>query len=457
MSSASFIAKDEIRRRFASAMDSMYRAEIPAYSSMVGMVTGVNEQAKDTAHGDLELREDLTQTRHGAIRLGSAEELSMVRRVFAVMGMDAVSYYDLSAAGLPVHSTAFRATRRSSLIYCPFRMFVSLLRLDLIDDPSLRKDAQSAIVRRKIFSDSAINLVKKAETNKGLDESDTEAFVEAVLETFRWRPEAQVSLETYERLLAAHGLIADVVSFPGPHINHLTRPTWDIDQTQARMSDCEVEPKAFVEGPPRRKCPILLRQTAFRAVAEDAQFRNHNGAVSTRKHVARFGEIESRGIALTPKGRELYDELLAEALVNSKQGEDYTLALQEAFSRFPDDWDTLRREKFAYFEYGVTDKGLEASQNGDLESDLDQLLEDGHVDVTPIMYEDFLPVSAAGIFRSNLTTQQKNNFDAQSNQVLFEDQLGAKIIDPFTLYESQQNQSLESCFARLESSGRTAT
>ena len=30
-------------------------------------------------------------------------------------------------------------------------------------------------------------------------------------------------------------------------------------------------------------------------------------------HTARFGEIEQRGVALTPKGRELYDSLLAKA------------------------------------------------------------------------------------------------------------------------------------------------
>ena len=36
------------------------------------------------------------------------EELAGLRRLFAVMGMYPVGYYDLSPAGVPVHSTCFR-------------------------------------------------------------------------------------------------------------------------------------------------------------------------------------------------------------------------------------------------------------------------------------------------------------------------------------------------------------
>ncbi len=39
----------------------------------------------------------------------------MLRRLFAVMGMAPVGYYDLSVAGVPVHSTAFRPTTAQAL------------------------------------------------------------------------------------------------------------------------------------------------------------------------------------------------------------------------------------------------------------------------------------------------------------------------------------------------------
>ncbi|PVM01489.1 hypothetical protein C4794_26615, partial [Salmonella enterica subsp. enterica serovar Anatum] len=41
---------------------------------------------------------------------------------------------DLSQAGVPVHSTAFRPIDEASLSRNPFRMFTSLLRLELIEN-----------------------------------------------------------------------------------------------------------------------------------------------------------------------------------------------------------------------------------------------------------------------------------------------------------------------------------
>ena len=45
-----------------------------------------------------------------------------------------MGYYDLSVAGVPVHSTAFRPVTDAALLANPFRVFTSLLRLELVDD-----------------------------------------------------------------------------------------------------------------------------------------------------------------------------------------------------------------------------------------------------------------------------------------------------------------------------------
>ena len=47
--------------------------------------------------------------------------------------------------------------------------------------------------------------------------------------------EATVSAETYRKLSDAHRLVVDVVCFRGPHINHLTPRTLDMDTVQAEM------------------------------------------------------------------------------------------------------------------------------------------------------------------------------------------------------------------------------
>ena len=150
------------------------------------------------------------------------------------------------------------------------------------------------------------------------------------LDTFRWHSEATVSLEDYRKLHDAHRLIADVVSFRGPHINHLTPRTLDIDAVQAGMPQRGIAPKAVIEGPPRRDCPILLRQTSFKALEEPILFRQANAAKVVGTHTARFGEIEQRGVALTPKGRELYDRLLASVRRAGATARDYDTELTRA-------------------------------------------------------------------------------------------------------------------------------
>lgn len=63
------------------------------------------------------------------------------------------------------------------------------------------------------------------------------------------------------------------------------------------MPECGITPKILIEGPPRREVPILLRQTSFKALEEQVLFVDEKQGT----HTARFGEIEQRGVALTPK------------------------------------------------------------------------------------------------------------------------------------------------------------
>ena len=165
---------NEIRADFSKAMSAMYRAEVPAYGQLIDIVEDVNDSVlTGTSAASLNLtpEEDtqrISQERHGAIRLGTAQELAMMARVFAVMGMYPVGYYDLSVASVPVHSTAFRPTSRANLARNPFRVFTSLLRLELIENPDLRAKAESALSKRQIFSDRAISLTGQAEDDGGL-------------------------------------------------------------------------------------------------------------------------------------------------------------------------------------------------------------------------------------------------------------------------------------------------
>ena len=310
-----YLDTDEIRDRFSKAMSDMYQLEVPQYGTLLKLVDTVNRETLDADPALMARLRDqhelarLRIERHGAIRVGTAGELATLRRLFAVMGMFPVGYYDLSEAGVPVHATAFRPTDDAALKRNPFRLFTSLLRLELIDDPALRARAGDILEQRQIFTDRALELITAFEQHGGLTDTEADQFVSEALETFRWHQQATVDHATYQALAQEHRLIADVVCFKGPHINHLTPRTLDIDEVQRRMPDVGITPKDVIEGPPRRQWPILLRQTSFKALEESIDFADHHDGT----HTARFGEIEQRGVALTPRGRALYDQLLRTA------------------------------------------------------------------------------------------------------------------------------------------------
>jgi len=449
MSAALHVSPDDIRKGFSKAMSDMYRDEVPLYGALMELVAETNVRVLETDPG---LGQQLQRTgeiqrldmeRHGAIRLGTAFELATIGRLFAVMGMQPVGYYDLTPAGVPVHSTAFRAVHESALQTSPFRVFTSLLRLELIESPELRDFAQAALAKRSIFTPRALELIEQSEADGGLNAADAEAFIQQALETFRWHHTATVTAAQYQQLSDQHRLIADVVAFKGPHINHLTPRTLDIDQVQANMPGKGITPKAVIEGPPRRQCPILLRQTSFKALDEPIAFTDTKGS-----HSARFGEIEQRGVALTPKGRALYDQLLNAArdelgaFPNEANAARYTELMEQHFQAFPDDHRQMREQGLAFFRYFVTEKGLATRGQS---ATLDELIAAGHVDVEPLVYEDFLPVSAAGIFQSNLGDAAQSHYTANSNQAEFEKALGRQTIDELKLYEQTQQRSIDHC------------
>ena len=394
MTADRFVSTAHIRSLFSQAMSHMYRTEVPLYGTLVELVGEVNTgvlAAQPELAAQMERsgeRERLDVERHGAIRVGTAQELSTLRRLFAVMGMQPVGYYDLSVAGVPVHSTAFRPVDGESLNRNPFRVFTSLLRLELIEDEALRAQAADILSRRDIFTPGVLQLIEQCERDGGLSDGDAWRFVVEALETFRWHNEATVSLATYHALHGAHRLVAAVVSFRGPHINHLTPRTLDIDAAQASM--------------------------------------------------------HARGLALTPKGRALYDTLLAQARDNGGAGStggDYAQRLQAAFAGFPDDHATLRREGLGYYRYVLTDAGrITPAAERALPAEV--LIERGLASAEPIIYEDFLPVSAAGIFQSNLGGEEQRAYAARANRDAFEQALGATVADEFAIYERLQAESL---------------
>ena len=85
--------------------------------------------------------------------------------------------------------------------------------------------------------------------------------------------------------------------------------------------------------------------------------------------------------------------------------ETHQAALAAVFPAFPDTWEEMRLQRLAYFRYFTPPNSilgpLQTSSSSGVYK-VDELLAAGEVKYEPIVYEDFLPASAAGIFQSNL-------------------------------------------------------
>lgn len=66
-----------------------------------------------------------------------------------------------------------------------------------------------------------------------------------------------------------------------------------------------------------------------------------------------------------------------------------------------------------------------------------------------LVYEDFLPVSAAGIFQSNLGDDAQADYGSNANREAFEAALQMKVQDELALYAQSERRSLQACAQAL--------
>lgn len=400
----------QLRQRFAAGLSAMYGGEVPAYPTLVQVSAEVNHDYA-SRHPEAERLGSLdrvTAERHGAIRVGTPAELADVADLFAAFGMAPVGFYDLrdAASPVPVVCTAFRPVDGDELARNPFRVFTSML---AIEDPRffdayLRARIRAFLGRRRLFDPALIAAARVIAADGGCDADEADAFVGQAVAAFALSHEP-IDKSWYDELSRVSAVAADIAGVGSTHINHLTPRVLDIDELYRRMTARGITMIDAIQGPPRTAGPqVLLRQTSFRALAEPRRFRLRDGIGDGTLRV-RFGEVEARGVALTRCGRERYDAAMAApdpAAVWSQY--------------FPSTDEEMAAQGLAYYHGGDPAK--------------------------PVVYEDFLPASAAGIFRSNLDRDTEPG-DVDDNSGYSVDwvagAIGRHIHDPYALYEAQES------------------
>jgi uncharacterized glyoxalase superfamily metalloenzyme YdcJ len=389
----------QLRAKFAAALSRMYGTEVPAYTTLLEISAEVNRELGGSQR--------VTGERHGAIRVGNVRELADVADLFAAFGMYPVGFYDLRDATppVPVVSTAFRPIDADQLEHNPFRVFTSMLATadTRFFSPELRVRVERFLAERRLFDPALIAEARCIAAAGGAEPERAETFVAKAVVAFALSREP-IDRGWYEELTDVSAVAADIAGVTTTHINHLTPRVLDIDELYRRMTARGVTMTDAIQGPPRWHGPdVLLRQTSFRALSEPRRFRAADGNVADGTLRVRFGEVESRGVALTPKGRGRFDAAMATPQPAKVWG-DY----------FPATHAHMASAGLAYYHGGDPSK--------------------------PVVYEDFLPASAAGIFRSNLDTDaQKADGEEDRDWDYTADwmagQIGHHIHDPYELYE----------------------
>ena len=539
--------KIEMQNRLFAELSSMFGKEVPLY----GMSLEVNKACNRAlcallskrhpgfAMSDQEI-ERTSGERHGAIRIGRADEFRWIGRLFACFAMEPHNFYDMTDVGpksQPIIATAFRSSVRPE-----HRVFSSLLMTDYFD-PATRARIEALLAKRAVFSDRAKELVERSERQGGLDWIDANALIaECTGRIFRWTGRGRDHALFTELAAAGFKIAADISCFESHHLNHLTPNTLCMDLYTAAMKRClapadpascsaasfgvdwfearanavlarvvghadrdflklhfrhlsfeeidafrtgSVSPddiaraasrlsaeleamlanpesarakagnagfKDFTEGP-SEDTPVFLRQDAYKALTEPVEFQENDGSTVHATHTARFGEIEERFYACTPAGCALYNQCLAVA--DAVRDRDpswprrdiagYEAAYAAPFAAFPKTLSALIERGLVHARYAPTARGIAAGKSGSITTtDLSQLVREGFAAVEGLRYEDFLPVSAAGIFASNL-----NQYGTRSTAAVkptytrrqLEEILGRRIIDSASMYAAIEAES----------------
>jgi len=455
------VGSTELRTRFAARLSSLYGTEVPAYTTLVQVSQQVNQRvlAREGAEAErLGSIDRVTAERHGAIRVGTPRELEQVSRIFGALGMFPCGFYDLrdaAPAPVPVVSTAFRPVDRAELAANPFRVFTSMLVPEdrRFFDADLEGRLRSFLSARELFPAELLTLADVALEHGELSAADADRYLELAAASFALSPDP-VDRGWYGELERISGVAADIGGVTTTHINHLTPRVLDIDDLYASMQARGIEMIDEIQGPPRWDGPdVLLRQTSFRALAEPRTFRDADGTISQGTLRVRFGEVEARGIALTPAGRDRFDQLVAE--VDRRLAEDPGLSRAEVAPQvwsegLPSTERDLCLADLGFFTYRV-DSGVAAGRpTAEQRTALEQgevaaLVRAGALHPEPIVYEDFLPRSAAGIFASNLTgsgSMDATQGGAERDAGWLADVMGRTVNVPEEIYAREASASL---------------
>ena len=358
------------------------------------------------------------------------------------------------------------------------------------------------------FTNRLFELVAKGET-EGFTEVERKEFITEMVNIYRLNKVTAVNKQTYEELKALDATLADIFG-PELNLNHTTPHTKDNEKVH-RLASEEINPltgeklvmNGTVYGP--KGVFILLEQSSCKAI--DNELETTDGQKVKLK--TRFCEFETRGQAVTRTGREIYDTVLAGIMsevnhykklkkdeilhsgreyegklrdeAEAEAGKLYSKLAHERFpAAYPKTDEEMALQGMVYNKYEIDHDALAKADKTKIQHILDniektqlkftddeshnqrvmaqemnplmeKLVEAGVAKRILIIYEDFLPASASGIFGSNKDKDGETKKTTDEILKYFKETLG--VIDFYDLYENVQAKYMKNALADLTKAG----
>ena len=276
-----------LRQRFVAAATAKFAANVPDFVALQALVKAQG----GVFHND-----------HGAIRTADVAVRELFVRAARVLGLHRDLDYRFPAKKLV--SFDLQAAGED---HRPFKVFVSQVDLDAFPAEVaalVRADcaAQAAAVDHSSF----IALIEKAEASGGLDETDTEAFVQHFVHKLMHRNGPAISRSTLTAVAQVSGEAASALAL-GPDFNHVTIDVQsagfaDIETMAEKMKTSGFKLLPAIQGAPGTK----LRQTATMAATMPTPVREADGREGMAESEKQFVEIIERTQAVAADGRKLW-------------------------------------------------------------------------------------------------------------------------------------------------------
>lgn len=448
-----FVQPSWIRSELVRQILARFEQSMPIYADMMQVAGDINRRS-----GEDEAKR-LGRIMHAAIRCASDQELKTISDLFGLMDCHPVNYYDLRER-VSVESTAFRPTSPAEIELNGFRVFCSKLAMDCIPEEH-RPFVESIVVRRQIFDEEFLKLLEVGQSQGGFDKEQADRFVKACVHVFSRPDEALVSLEEYEQLQAINKVAAQVLVSNSLAFNHLTPSVASVPAAHEELARRGIQTIPVWQGPVGKD--VILRQTSCLAPAITLKFPTGEGDFVEADYQETFVEFEERLQALTPKGREWFEDLFDQGKQSlelkegdPKYADHYYSAMRLALEEFPSDPRKLWDENLAYFTFELKQPLQSLAADIGEDSSMNLLLDRDIVTLVPQQYEDFFGPAATNIFNSNIGLEDVSNVgiakpDSQSQ---YEQALGREVVNMYDYYDEIQEASRQEICQKIASRPR---